>query len=625
MEDRKLTDIFQLRFIRLIFSITFVLYFVFYQYVDRILLFQDILLPQGVNIVVDTSPPVPPNQMPYPLWGPFLSITTRYFDWAMTPLSLSISFILSFLVALNVSLYIFLFYSIRMSSKHKLAASLGLLATSLSCSCELFTALIGATVSNIPFLVSITFMNLLGEALTVVAGTILVISSLVIASEIVGAKPFSWMRWKLGIPVAIIFALTLLLLPQGKEFFLARLVISILIGGIVGYVLKKAGKIGNPGKYSFFVSAVIVSILFVMFEYFNSLEAISLSILSGFLGYLGYINLKPWSRLGLLHIIGWSLIMPGPISLVLGSPIPFFSLTGGKAILFWITAWIFGTPIAWLAGVQYLQYIRDNLATYSSSLRLPPTRYTDYGYLKWLVLGGLAVFSQIAFFSTHSRYFLDYNGYDLLFLETMTLSSTFLMSAGLVAIGYGVYLAIKRRYGFPVISKKHFLLASILYGIVEMLVTKMMIIAPNGYPYPPVLVLGYGEPMYAPAVTIYVPGIIGFYLYPVSVLALVSSSALSGYIWALIYNQKRKKLGSLTAFSLLTACPSCGLSALGYVISSTVVASSIILSFYSQIAFTIASLAILTALLVYVIRTTNLSCKLDLTQPVERKGDLNPR
>ncbi|MEM2663271.1 MAG: hypothetical protein QW665_08430, partial [Metallosphaera sp.] len=141
----------------------------------------------------------------------------------------------------------------------------------------------------------------------------------------------------------------------------------------------------------------------------------------------------------------------------------------------------------------------------------------------------------------------------------------------------------------------------------------MMIIAPTGYPYPPVLLLTYGEPMYAPAVTIYVPGIIGFYLYPASVLALIASSVLSGAIWALVFQTRRRNLGSLTAFSVLTACPSCGLSAVGYAVTSVVTASSALMTFYGDLGFTLASVGILVGLLVYVIKSTT-TCRVDLTK-----------
>ncbi|ABP94651.1 hypothetical protein HA72_0474 [Metallosphaera sedula] len=619
MESIKLTDIFNVRRNKIVFFTTFVLYFLFYQYVDRILLVSNVLLPQGVNVIVTTSTPVPPSQMPYPLWGPFLAITTRYFDWAMTPLSLGISFILSFLVALNVTLYVALFSLMRTRTTHKLAVSLGLLATSLSCSCELFTALIGATVSNIPFLVSIAFMDTLGELLTIVAGVILTISSLVIASEITGSNPFAWMKWNHGVVPALVFTGAMFLIPSSETFFLVRIIDGLLAGGIWGYILsrKLTERINlsqGVRKTLFLASVVLVSIQFLLFPLMPIWSFSAVSLLAGLLGSLGYTSLKPWVRLGLLHVIGWSLIMPGPISLILGSPIPFYNITGGQAILLWITAWIFGTPIAWLAGIQYLQYIRDKMSQYSltpSQLRIPQRSRTDG--LTWIALGGVAVFSQIVFFMTHSAYFLDYNGYDLVFLETMTLSATGLMIAGLVLMGYGGYLMIKSRYTIPKINRKYFVIASVAYAIVEMLVTKMMIIAPTGYPYPPVLLLTYGEPMYAPAVTIYVPGIIGFYLYPASVLALIASSVLSGAIWALVFQTRRRNLGSLTAFSVLTACPSCGLSAVGYAVTSVVTASSALMTFYGDLGFTLASVGILVGLLVYVIKSTT-TCRVDVTK-----------
>ncbi|WP_252896727.1 hypothetical protein [Metallosphaera hakonensis] len=567
-------------------------------------------------MVVDTSPPVPPSQMPYPLWGPFLSVTTRFFDWAITPLSLGISFILSFLVALNVTLYISLFTLVKMKSTHRLAVSLGLLATSLSCSCELFTALIGATVSNIPFLVSISFMDTLGETLTVVAGVILTISSLVIASEITGTNPFSWVRWRHGIPLALVFTLILFLTPDLRYLFLVKLVDGTLAGGMWGYVLSRRINLSDKVRKLLLIGSIaIISFILLAFPLISVTIIEVLSIVSGVIGAFGYLSLKPWVRLGLLHLIGWSLIMPGPISLILGTPIPFYDIVGGQAILLWISAWIFGTPIAWLAGIQYLQFIRDKMTNYylpsTHDLRL---RNEGYPWLKWFVLGGIAVVSQILFFMTHSAYFLDNNGYDLIFLETMTLSSTLLMVSGLVLIGYGFYSLIKSKYNIPKINTKWFAIGSLVYAIIEMLITKMMIIAPNGYPYPPVLLLTYGEPMYAPAVTIYVPGIIGFYFYPISVLALIATSLLAGATIVLAYQSRNKKMGSLTAIGVLTACPACGLSTIGYAMTIAATASSELLSMYAQVGFTLASILILIGIFLYVVRKAGNTCSIDLNK-----------
>ncbi|MEM4746877.1 MAG: hypothetical protein QXF40_05950 [Metallosphaera sp.] len=612
MEKAKLTDIFREDIIRLIFFVTFIAYFVFYQFADRLLLFGDVSLPQGVNVVLSTSPPVPPSQMPFPLWGPFISITTSYFDWAITPLSLGISFILSFLVSLNVSLYIALFRVIRAGSKHKLAASLGMLATSLSCSCELFTALIGATVSNLPFLVSIAFMNLLGETLTLVAGTILTISSLVISSEITGTNPFSFIKWTHGIPLAVTFSLLLLFIPRSNEFLMVSVVDAILAGGIWGYVVLKKVKV-NPNKYYFLASISLTFLELVFFPYLNFTLLDIISLAAGFLGYIGYISLKPWVRLGILHVIGWTLIMPGPISLISGTPIPFYNITGDQAVLLWITSWIFGTPIAWLAGIQYLHYIRDKMSDYT--IARIPLRTTGNLGLKgfiWILLGGIAVISQVLFFITHSQYFLYNNGYDMIFLEVMTLSSTLLITAGLALIGYGFYSIIKSRFVIPKVNKKYFIVAALIYGLAEALLTKMIIIAPTGYPYPPVLLLNYGEPMYAPAVTIYLQGVIGLYLYPASIVTLIASSVLSGAIWSLLMRTRRTKLGSITTFGLLAACPSCGLSGMAYALSYIGSLSSLLLSFYTQLAFTLLSVTLLTLLFLYSLRKASSLCDVDL-------------
>ncbi|QGA69233.1 hypothetical protein [Sulfolobus sp. E11-6] len=615
MERGKLSDfVFGTKLRKIIFSLTFLLYFFFFQYADRLLLFQNIILPQGVNIVIDTSPPVPPSQMPYPLWGPFLSITTTQLDWAMTPLSLGISFILSFLVALNVTLYISLFSIIRIKSTHKLAASLGLLATSLSCSCELFTGLIGAIVSNIPFLTSIGFMDVLGELLTIVAIIILTISSIILASEIMGYKLFSWMIWKkYNILLASIFTLILAILPASKTLFLVSLTVGIIAGGIWSYAIISKKSIRKLDKNALFISMSLVVLTFVIFPFLNNIMVKVLSLFVGFLGYIGYRNLKSWTRLGLLHVIGWSLIMPGPISLILGTPISFYNITDGNAILFWISGWIVGTPIAWLAGVQYLQFIRDKMTGYTSpmELRLNIRRSNNNNWPIWVVLGSIVIISQIEFFITHAAYFLDYNGYDLIYLTAMTLTADTLIISGLVSIGYGVYSYIKSKFSIPKINKKYFSVASLTYGIVEMLLTKTMIISPFGYPYPPLIIIPYGEPMYTPAITVYIPKIIGFYLYPLSIISLIVTSLLAGIIWTLAFQVSKGKLGSITLISVITACPSCGLSALESIIASVATVPSVLLTTYGIVSFTIASVVLLTALLVYLLRKSQTVCKVD--------------
>ncbi|QIW22764.1 hypothetical protein EWF20_00360 [Sulfolobus sp. S-194] len=593
-------EVLRLRRYKIIFSSIFVLYFFAYQLLTRLIIITQISFPPGIYFVVSTSTPVPPSQMPFPLWGPFLSITTPYFTWAMTPLSIGISLFLSLLVALNVTLYLTLYMTMKLKATSQILSSLGLIATALSCSCELFTGLIGSVAANIPFLVSITFMTTLFETLVILALSLLLISTFVLYNELNGKRLLKGISngVKGFIPV-IIFMVISVVLPSNPSFSLAKFILSEASGGAFGLALQR------KWKYGFLLSVILNIVIFSLYPdiYTNALVYI-LPFISGVVGAIGYSTLKPWARLGILHVIAWSLIMPGPISLILGYPIPFYNLSPSQSLLLWITTWIIGTPLAWYAGIYYLQYLRDTMATKQVEIKISLPRSRESG-ITWIAIGGFMIIVQVAYFLTHVPYYIDYNGYDLIFLSVMTGVSTLLITIGSITLGYGVAKLINTFFHIP--RPKNWFKWSVPFAVAYVFLAGVIHVGVSGYPYPPILLGLFGIPMFAPVITIYIPHIIGAVIYPLQILQLIASSMLAGAIASYTFENRVGKKGLLgTIIGSVAVCPACTLSSfsayslsiLASALASTYV-SNFVNSLQGQLILSFSSEAILLALLIY--------------------------
>ncbi|MBB5254271.1 hypothetical protein [Sulfurisphaera ohwakuensis] len=607
-------EVLGLRRYKIIFSSIFILYFFAYQLLTRLIIITQISFPPGVYFVVSTSTPVPPSQMPFPLWGPFISITTPYFTWAMTPLSIGISLFLSLLVALNVTLYLTLYMTMRLKATSQILSSLGLIATALSCSCELFTGLIGSVAANIPFLVSITFMTTLFETLVILALSLLLISTFVLYNELNGKRLLKGISngVKGFIPV-IIFMVISVILPSNPSFSLAKFILSEASGGAFGLALQK------KWKYGFLLSVILNILIFSLYpDIYTSELLYILPFISGVVGAIGYTTLKPWARLGILHVIAWSLIMPGPISLILGYPIPFFNLFPSQSLLLWITTWIIGTPLAWYAGIYYLQYLRDTMATKQVEIRISLPRSRESG-ITWIVIGGFMIAVQVTYFLTHVPYYVDYNGYDLIFLSVMTGVSTLLITIGSITLGYGIAKLINTFFHLP--RPKNWFKWSIPFAIAYVFLAGVIHVGVYGYPYPPILLGLFGIPMFAPVITIYVPHIIGAVIYPLQILQLIASSMLAGAIASYTFENRVGKKGLLgTIIGSVAVCPACTLSSfsaysvsiLASALASTYV-SNFVNSLQGQLILSFSSEAILLALLIY----TGMKARRRLSVPKE--------
>lgn len=597
-----LEDFFRLKKYRLIFFLIFTLYFFIFQILTKLILITNIKFPSGVYYVISVSPPVSPQDMPFPLWGPFLSITTPYFDWAMTPLSIGISFLISFLVALNITLYLVYYNILRLKKGHQLLSSLGLLATSLSCSCELFTGLIGSVASNIPFLASITFMETLFEGMVILAIGLLTLSTFVLYNEISEKNVLRGFKrdWKTYTTLGFLLALSLLL-PNNIIYSIPKIVLAELSGGIIGTIMNKKLKFGVI--LSIALNVVIFSLFPILFTKFYIL--FPLSIFTGLLGELGFKTLKTWAKLGLLHVIGWTLIMPGPLSLILGYPIPFFNFSPSQLIELWISTWIIGTPIAWYAGVYYLQYLREKMTSPEQIITLSIKEGKDYG-LKWIGIGALAIIAQTLYFITHVPYYVDYNGYDLPFLTTMTVASTILITVGAVVLGYGILKLVKAFVNLP--RPKKWLRFSFLFAVIYSFLAGVVHIGVYGFPYPPIMLGLFGIPMFEPSITIYVPHIIGLYIYPLQILQLISASLMSGALLSYsLYYGIGKRATSAGIVGSFAVCPACTLSTFSSyglsLVASAITASSIatfISSLYGELLISLSSQLVLLSILIYV-------------------------
>lgn len=604
-------DFFKLHRYKLLFSLLFVGYFFFFQIVARLFIITNISFPQGVNVVISTSTPVPPQEMPFPLWGPYLSITTPHFSWAMTPLSIGISAILSLLVALNITLYVIYYVVMKFRATQSLIASLGLIATSLSCSCEFFTALIGSAVANLPLVISTAFMERVFETLVVLAIALLSLSTYVLYSEIKGKEVLRGLGGGYGTYLIVtISILASLILPEQVYLSFVRLVLGIIAGVGISSIIKKKWK---PGIFISFALTIAILSTF-NFLYRTPEILVPLSVITGILANMGFSTLKSWAKLGILHVIAWTLIMPGPISLLLGQPIPFFNFPPTQLIYLWVTTWIVGTPIAWYAGVYYLQYLRSKTAIKEvPKIVLPKVKSRDLG-LEWIIAGTFMLVVQTLYFLTHVPYYVDYNGYDLKFLFLMTSLSTVVMVVGSIALGYGISKLIKGLFGIP--RPRNWLKWSSIFAVFFALLSGVVHIGVSGYPYPPVLFGLFGIPLFEPSVTIYIPHIIGAYIYPLQVLQLISSSLMAGAIVSYSLESKSKKGSIVSVLGPIAVCPMCTLSSfsayylgvIGIALAGTYI-TNFINSLEGQLLLSFLSQAVLLAFVIFYGRRVKISLK----------------
>ncbi len=588
---------------RYVFFTVFISYFLFYQIADRLLIFLNLASPPGIGLIVSNSPPVNPSQMPFPLWGPFLSLNTSSFTWAITPLSLTISLILSLLVSTNVVLYLFYYFMIRAGARRTIAGSLGLIATSLSCSCELFTALIGSATSSLPFLSSIAFMDTLSEGLVALAVFLLSLSSFVLYSEVSGKEIKLNFSMKARTALASGLVMLSLLLPTSVPFSLVKIIVLALAGGIESTLLS------YRSKYLLLPSAFLMALIIAFYPYFYSSPALfPLSFMMGVMGNLGFQDMQRWAKLGIMHTLAWTMIMPGPISLIIGYPLPFFNFGAGDLIEMWIFSWIAGTPIAWFAGIYYLRYIRKNM---SSLVTLRLINKGERKGLTWITLGVLALLTQIAFFVTHIEYFVDYNGFDYSFLTVMTLTSTSVMVGGSVALGYGIYQVIKSKFSMPKVKKKNLGIYSLVYAALVSVLGGLVHFGVSGFTYPTFYFFSFGIPMLDPSFIVYLPPLVGIYVNPIELLQVIGVSIMGGYMISLLKEYRSK--GNVYALGLgaLGVCPACFLSTYVFGFVSLSLGISALFSLSDELMVSLSSDALLLLALILTVRNRN--CKLETT------------
>ncbi|WP_148691325.1 hypothetical protein [Acidianus manzaensis] len=581
----------------------------FFQYADRLIIFTRIIFPSNLGIIVSTSTPVAPSQMPFPLWGPFMSITTSFFTWALTPVSLSISIFLSLLVAVNITLYVMYYKLLKVGAKRSLVGSLGLIATSLSCSCELFTALIGSATSSLPFLFSLSFMDRLSESLVILAIFLLSLSTYVLYNEVNNKKPLS-INFTLSkkILISIIFIFISFMIPYSVSFSFLKIISAMLAGGIFATLINR------KNKYLFYLATAGVLLIFLFYpQLYLSIFIIPISFITGFIGSIGFLDMKKWVKLGILHVTAWTMIMPGPISLLIGYPIPFFNFSTANLLQLWIYTWIAGTPIAWFAGIYYLQYLRDSMSEINlDRISFGNSNLKDMPYIKWITLGGLAILSQVLFFITHTAYFVDYNGNDYIFLVSMTITSTLLIIFGSVSIGYGIYEILKRKYTLITVKKRDMMLFSILYGFIVAVLGGIIHFNVTGFPYPHFYLFSFGIPMMNPAVLLYFPPYIGIYANPLELLQLILVSIVGGYLISVlrVYSGLKRNAYALS-LGALGICPACFLSTYVFAAVSASLSASILFSLSNELLISFSADIILFLSLILVLRKSKGYCEVD--------------
>jgi len=432
-------------------------------------------------------------------------------------------------------------------------------------------------------------------------------STYVLFNEINNKKPLSinFNRYR-KVFISIILILISIILPTSVSFSLLKIILGLLAGGIIGTILN------SKFKVLFYASIILIVLIISFYEIlYISPIIIPVSTLIGFLGSLGLKDMKKWVKLGIMHVIAWTMIMPGPLSLILGYPLPFFNFSPGELYQLWIFTWIAGTPIAWFAGIYYLQYLRDSMSEINvSSIRFSPA--TEFSEIKWILIGSFAIILQILFFITHEGYFVDYNGFDYNFLVTMTITSTLVMIFGSVAVGYGIYELIKSKFTLPKINRKYFIIFSTIYGMLISILGGIIHFNVNGFPYPHVYLFMFGMPMMDPSVLLYFPPYIGIYVDPLELMQMIVVSLMGGYLISLIRASSNfKKNAYALSLGTLGICPACFLSTYVLGLISASLGASLLFSLSSQLVVSFSADVALFLTLIFTLRKNRAYCEID--------------
>ncbi|MEM3856979.1 MAG: hypothetical protein QXI37_00560 [Thermoprotei archaeon] len=478
-----------------------VLYSILFMYFQQTLLIDNLSytsagpfslhLPPGVNVVFSTVPPVPESAMPFPLWGPFFSVTTNYFDLAFTPLSIALTVATAFLLMFVVSGYIDIYRAVKSKLSDGRTASftqtLTVVGTVLSCSCEFFEGLLAAIEPAAAILVVVgTLLAALDEMFLLAALAILALSSVMITMKAVGADPFRSNKTGLVWIILLLIPFTVYLAASGGSLTALALIGALTLTGLVYSLLTDdyrlvALAVPAAGYYASVALSHMASATYV------NTVAIPVAIVLGFIisvgkpltkqsaafqlivaaamfalrspAWTGYAaglaasalthGLHPKPRqLVTLQTVAWIPVMLGPLA-VAYRPTPLLPIVPLKTQLeLYLLMWLVATPATWYVGLRALFQIMDlHKIAVSETLQMEEAAVRRARItvpvlpITFVASGVAAIASQYILFWTDPTLFLvnsvSQQAERVAFVAST--SSLLLISAGTLALCYGLY------------------------------------------------------------------------------------------------------------------------------------------------------------------------------------------
>jgi|GEM_PF-3514657 hypothetical protein len=538
-------------------------------------------LPAGVLYFVSLTPPIPESSMPFPLWGPFASITTPYFDFAATPLSLSLSVVVSTLTSLNVYTYLEVYRGVKRSisdpRRVSAVATATLVATSLACSCELFTGLLAAIAPVSVFLASETLLTQVDTVFVAAALILLASTGLALMRKLGSASKdpaghteerANLFGFNLYTPILASFGFLPYLFLRDTAGLYLSLIAALLIGIH-----------SQPRRRVWLIAAVSAAVA----APFSLTASLILAVLAASQFCARWLKPRSLTGYAFALVATWFLVMIGPLGLVYPPIFAATSLGVSEGEQFFVGLWLIATPFSVLYGVKtVLTFASEIKMEDPARLRAPVLLSSGFAYF---ALGVAMVLSQYLVFLARPSVFLTSSNLIPAARQALIPSISLVMGvAGLGFAGYGAWEMIKLSSNPYAVSfrnlvgsssgKAWFTVFFAVYFAASMYLSGNIAIgnrAPSGVSFPSIFVFTNGAPpLYEPSAVLYLSPVVGVVLVPLYlIIELASALFFSLNLRVLLLVAKTRLHASRYAKSSLllavpsafVACPSCALMA----------------------------------------------------------------
>ncbi|MCL5788825.1 MAG: hypothetical protein M1357_03355 [Candidatus Marsarchaeota archaeon] len=534
-------------------------------------------LPPGLSYVVSTTPPIPESSMPFPLWGPFLSVTTNYFDVALTPLSVAITASTAFLVMFVTAAYLDIYRSVKQNLASRKATSfvqsLSLIGTFLSCTCEFFEGLLAAVEPAASILVPVAgLLAAMDESFLLVALSILGISAVLLTLRMHGTdllkNPVKEVIWPIiFVPPFLVFLVqaragdaTLLivgglaLITLFLGYALRNWRLTTLSVPVAGYYAANLESARFAPHYAIFMSTLIGAILAAVVFSGRKIDKLTLAVtlaLTAFLfiygsyawiAYLTGVALSIFTyssnqsprKLITYQAVTWVPVMLGPLAIAYRPLIPLPGLDLDSQVFLYVYVWLVATPVTWFLGLKAIFILLEKAGlsrvTFEQPVYVETTRANGARLpaLSYMVLGVAAILSQLLLFTYRPQLFLVASIATQKMSDVISALSLTMIVAGTLLFSYGVYSyvvnsggSLSRGIRFLVNDKATrgvFTLTFTAYLVFSLLAVGSIALgglAPPGIAFPSYSFFTAGAPpLYVPSMTVYITRGFGLVLVP---------------------------------------------------------------------------------------------------------------